>query len=83
MPNWARTGRERDKKKIIPDTVSLAPSWSVPKKIVRKFKKIKKNITLALFLAKPGWHRPRKRENFRCPKFSSCPTRARVFQKKK
>ena len=42
MPNWARTGRERDKKKIIPDTVSLAPSWSVPKKIVRKFKKIKK-----------------------------------------
>ena len=52
MPNQAGT-RKRDKKKFVQSIVSLDPSWSVPKKIVKKFKKLK-NVILTLFLAKPG-----------------------------
>ena len=38
MPNWAGTGRKRGKKNHS-GTVSLDPSWSVPKIIVKKFLK--------------------------------------------
>ena len=52
----------------------------IPKKIAKKFKKLKK-LFPALFLAKMGWDRTRKREkNFR-PEFRSWSTRARKFRK--
>ena len=53
----------------------------IPKKIAKKFKKLK-NPFAALFLAKTGRDRQRKREkNFR-PEFRSYTTRARKFRKK-
>ena len=39
-----------------------------------------KNLFLALFLAKTGWDRPRKREKNFTPEFWSYPTRARKCQ---
>ena len=39
-----------------------------------------KNLFLALFLAKSGWDRPRKREKNFPPEFSSYPTRDRKFE---
>ena len=38
---------------------------------------------MALFQAKIGWKRPRKRENKNCRSVSSHPTRNRKFQKKR
>ena len=38
---------------------------------------------MALFLAKTGWDRPRKREKNYTPEFCSNPTRARKFEIKK
>ena len=37
-------------------------SQKIPKKIVKKIKKIKKNTLMASFQAKIGWERPRKRK---------------------
>ena len=51
----------------------------IPKKIEKKIKK-QKNLFLALFLAKTGWDRPRKREKNFSPEFRSYPTRARKFE---
>ena len=53
----------------------------IPKKIAKKFKKLK-NPFLALFFAKTGLVRPRKRKKKFSPKFRSYSTRARKFRKK-
>ena len=49
----------------------------IPKKIAKKFKKLK-NTIMASFKARIGWKRPRKKEN---KYFRSYPTRNRKFQK--
>ena len=62
----AKTGWDRPKKgeienyrsdQFLPNTLQ-----GIPKKIAKKFKKLK-NTILAPFQAKIGWERPRKREN--------------------
>ena len=52
----------------------------IPKKIAKKFKKIK-NIILALFLAKPGQGMPRKKKKIGM--IYSYQNRARAFPKRK
>ena len=59
----------------------LDPGNKDPKKIAKKFKKLI-NLFPALFLAKMGWDRPRKKEKNFSAEFCSYPTRARKFQKK-
>ena len=59
----------------------LDPGKKIPKKIAKKLKKLK-NLVPALFLAKTGSDRPRKRETNFSPEFCLYPTRARKFQKK-
>ena len=59
----------------------LNPAKKIPKKIVKKFKKFKNHFP-ALFLAKTGRDRPRKRKKNFTPEFRSYTTRARKFRKK-
>ena len=59
----------------------LDPGKEIPKKIAKKFKKLK-NLFLALFLAKTRFDRPRMRKKKFSPKFRSYSTRARKFRKK-
>ena len=58
----------------------LDPGKKIPKKIAKKFKKLK-NLFPLIFLDKTGWDRPRKREKNFSPEFCSYPTRSRKFQK--
>ena len=51
-------------------------------KIAKKFKKLK-NLFPALFLAKTGCDRPRKREKNFSPEFRSYSAQGRKFRKKK
>ena len=53
----------------------------IPKKIAKKFKKLK-HLIPALFLAKTGCDRPRKIEKNFSPEFRSYSTPARKFRKK-
>ena len=53
----------------------------IPKKIVKKLKKLKNHFP-TFFLAKMGRDRPRKREKNFTSEFRSNPTRARKFRKK-
>ena len=53
---------EKEKKKIVPNTVPTRPELeNSKKKIAKKFKKLK-NIILALFIPKLGRDRLRKRK---------------------
>ena len=73
---------EKERKKILlPNSDTLDPSKKIPKKIAKKLKKLK-NLFPILFLAKRGWHRPRKREKKFTPEFRSYSTQARKFWKK-
>ena len=85
MPKRDNRGREREKKFLVTNSVHTRPGQENFKKnsekIAKKFKKLKK-LFPALFLAKIGLDRPRKREkNFR-PEFRSYSTFARKFRKK-
>ena len=80
-PNRVLIGREREKKIFVPNSVPARLGLENSKKIAKKFKQLK-NIILALFLSKPGWDRPRKRDKKFCSKFHSYLTRARKFPKK-
>ena len=74
---------EKERKKIysrIPFIVD--PGKKIPKKIAKKFKKLK-NLFPELFLAKTRWDRPRKQEKNFSPEFRSYTTRVRKFRKKK
>ena len=53
----------------------------IPKKIAKKFKKLK-NLFPALYLAKTGCDKPRKRKKKFSPELCSYPTRARKFKQK-
>ena len=55
------------------------PGKKIPKKIA---KKLKKNLSPALFFAKTGWDRPRKREKKFSPEFRSYSDLGRKFRKK-
>ena len=59
----------------------LDTGMKIPKKIGKKFKKIK-NLFPALFLAKTGWDRLGKRDKNFSPEFRSNSTRLRKFPKK-
>ena len=74
--------KKREKKNFSPEFRSyLAWGRKFPKKIAKKFKKLKNHFP-ALFLAKTGQDRPRKREKKFSPEFHSYSTRARKFRKK-
>ena len=59
----------------------LDPCEKIPKKIGKKFNKLK-NLIPALFLAKMGLDRPRKREKNFSPEFRSSSATGRKFRKK-
>ena len=54
-------GRERGNKILVPNSIHSRPEQENSKKIAKKFKKLK-NPFPALFLAKTGLDRPRKRK---------------------
>ena len=60
----------------------LDPGKKISKKIAKKIKKLKKNHFPALFFAKAGWDRPRKREKIFSPEFRSYPRRASISKSK-
>ena len=59
----------------------LDPGKKILKKIEKEIKKLK-NLFAALFLAKTGLDRPRKRKKKFSPEFRSYSARARKFWKK-
>ena len=59
----------------------LDPGKKILKKIGKEIKKLKNHFP-ALFLAKTGLDRPRKRKKKICPEFRSYSARARKFWKK-
>ena len=62
---------KKERKKILSRILFiLDPGKKIPKKIATKLKKLK-NLFPALFLAKTGCDRPRKREKKFCPEFRS------------
>ena len=80
MPKRDEIGGEREKKNLDPNSVHTWPGQENSEKNTIKNQKIK-NLFPALFLAKTGWDRPRKREKNFTTEFCSYPTRARKFQK--
>ena len=74
-------GRESEKKILSRISFILEPGKKIPKKIAKKFKKLK-NLFPALFLAKTGRGRPRKREKNFSLEFRSYSNRARKLRKK-
>ena len=71
---------ERVKKILVPNSVHTRPGQEnseINRKIFKKFK----NLFLALFFAKTGWDRTRKRGKHFSPEFCSHPTQARKFGK--
>ena len=54
--------RKRENKNYRADQFLPNSLWRIPKKIGKKFKKLK-NTIMASFQAKIGWEWPRKREN--------------------
>ena len=71
-------GQEREKKILVPNSVSTQPERENSKKNSKKFQKIK-NLFPALFLVQTGWDRLRKRKKKFRPEFRSYPTQARKF----
>ena len=65
---WDRPRKRQ--KNFRPEFRSQPTLAKIPKKIVKKFKKLK-NPFPALFLAKMGWDCPRKREKKFRPEFRS------------
>ena len=53
MPKRDEIGREREKKILGPNSAHIGSRQEIPKKIAKKFKKLK-NPILALYLAKTG-----------------------------
>ena len=53
LPKQDDIGREIEKKNLVPNSVHTNPDKKIPKKIAKKFKKLK-NLLPALFLAKTG-----------------------------
>ena len=76
------TGRESEKKILVPNPVHTRPRQENSKKNSKKIQKISKILFPTLFLAKMGWDRPRKGEKNFCPEFRSCLTPERKFRKK-
>ena len=72
---------EREKKILGSNPVHTRPGQKNSEKNRKKIKKLK-NLFAALFLAKTGLDRPRKRKKKFSPKFRSYSTRARKFWKK-
>ena len=72
---------EKEKKNLVPNSVHTRPRIENSEKNSKNIKKLK-NLFLALFLAKTGRARTRKREKNFSPEFRSYSTRARKFRKK-
>ena len=62
-PKQVGKGRERVIIKIIVPIISYPTRYREFQKIVKKWKKWKKNTIMASFQAKTGWERPRTSEN--------------------
>ena len=59
QPKRDEIDREREKKNLLLNSIHTRPRKKIPKKIAKKFKKLK-NPFSALFLANTGLDRPRK-----------------------
>ena len=76
QPKWDEIGGEREKKIVDPNSVHTRPGQENSEKKEKKIKKLK-NLFLALFLAKTGWDRLRKRKKKNSTsEFCSYPSRA-------
>ena len=73
---WRKRKKNSSKIPFLPD-----PGKNIPKKIAKKFKKLK-NIIPAIFLSKPGRDRPGKREKKNLVP-NSVPTRPGLKNSKK
>ena len=73
--------RKRKKKFYFRIPFILDSGKKIPKKLVKKLKKLK-NLFPTLFLAETGGDWPRKREKSFTPEFCSYSTQARKFRKK-
>ena len=81
MPKQDEIGRETEKKILVLNSIRTKPEQENFKKKAKKIKKLK-NLFPALFFAKTGRDRPRKREKNFSPEFHSYSTRGRKFRKK-
>jgi len=79
LPKRDEICRESEKNILVPNSVHTRPGLENSK---RNSKKIEKNLFPALFLAKTGRDRPRKREENFSTEFRSYSTRPRKFPKK-
>jgi len=73
-----RQAAKARKKILVPISVHTRPRIENSEKNIKKIK----NLFLALFLAKTGRDRLRKREKIFCPQFRSYSTRTGKFRKK-
>ena len=73
-----RVAKKEGKKILSRIPFILDPGKKIPKTKPKKFKKLI-NLILALFLAKTGWDRLRKREKKLSPEFRSYLARGRKF----
>ena len=76
------TGREREKKILVPNSVHTRPrKENSEKKLVKKYKKLK-NFFPTLFLARTGWDWARRGEKNFSPEFRSYSTPEKKWAKK-
>ena len=81
IQNGLREAEKERKKNYSRIPFIVGTGKKIPKKIAKKFKKLK-NIFPELLLAKTRWDTPRKREKNFSPEFRSYTTRVRNFRKK-
>ena len=74
-----RLAEKGKKENLVLNSVLTQPEQENSEKNRKKIRKLK-NLFLALFLAKTGCDRPRKREKNFTPEFCSFPIRARKFE---
>ena len=80
--SWEMLRKSENKNKNRSDEFLLDPGQIIPKKIAKKFKKLKKKTIMASFQAKISWERPRKSENKKkIVPTSTNPTQDREIQK--
>ena len=80
--SWEMLRKSENKNKNRSDEFLLDPGQIIPKKIAKKFKKLKKKTIMASFQAKISWERPRKNENKK-KSFRRVPIRPKIGKSKK
>ncbi|MCF0311846.1 hypothetical protein L0F76_13885, partial [Staphylococcus aureus] len=79
--NGSRQAKKERKRNSRSGPFQPEPNYRIPKKIAKKFQKLEK-IILALFQAKTGQERPKKREKEILVPDRFHPTQTREFRKK-